>query len=86
MTLPIIDFAMYDRDYDHSRQINLHRWSKKTEIDEFVTHIYETFLEQPEENVRIKTKHLKALLLDLFIAGQLTLDYVYPSPIKMEEA
>jgi len=59
---------MRDRDYDHSRQINLHRWSEKIEIDEFVTHIYETFLEQPKDNVRIQTKHLKALLLDLFIA------------------
>ena len=27
-----------------------------------------TFLEQPKDNVRIQTKHLKALLLDLFIA------------------
>ena len=41
----------------------------KTEIDEFVTHIYETYLKQPKDNVRIQTKHLKALLLDLFIFG-----------------
>ena len=68
MTLTTIDFAMRDRDYKHSRLINLHRWSDKTEIDEFVTHIYETYLEQPKDNVRIQTKHLKVILLDLFIA------------------
>ena len=60
------DLVMRDRDYDYSRQINLHRWSEKTEIDEFVTHIYETFLEQPKDNVRIQTTS-KGILLDLFI-------------------
>ena len=30
------DLVMRDRDYDYSRQINLHRWSEKIEIDEHV--------------------------------------------------
>ena len=60
---------MTDRDYQHSRILDVHRWSEHQEANLFVDEVQDTFLNRQEpENVNIKKKHLKVLLLDLYIA------------------
>ena len=60
---------MTDRDYQHSRILDVHRWSEHQEANLFVDEVYDTFLNrQEQENVGIKKKHLKVVLLDLYIA------------------
>ena len=60
---------MTNRDYQHSRQLDVHRWSDHPESNQFVDEIYDTFLNrQEQENTRIKKKHLKVILLDLYVA------------------
>jgi hypothetical protein len=60
---------MADRDYQHSRILDVHRWSEHQEANLFVDEVYDTFLNRQEpENVGIKKKHLKVVVLDLYIA------------------
>jgi len=60
---------MTDRDYQHSRILDVHRWSEHQEANLFVDEVYDTFLNrQGPENARIKKKHLKVILLDLYVA------------------
>ena len=60
---------MTDRDYQHSRILDVHRWSEHQEANLFVDEVYDTFLNrQKPENTRIKKKHLKVILLDLYVA------------------
>ena len=60
---------MTDRDYQHSRQLDVHRWSDHPEANGFVDFVYDTYLNiQSNENRRIKQKHLKVVLLDLYVA------------------
>ena len=60
---------MTDRDYQHSRILDVHRWSEHQEANLFVDEVYDTFLNrQEQENARIKKKHLKVILLDLYVA------------------
>ena len=60
---------MPDRDYQHSRILDVHRWSEHQEANLFVDEVYDTFLNRQEpENARIKKKHLKVVLLDLYVA------------------
>ena len=60
---------MKDRDYQHSRILDVHRWSEHQEANLFVDEVYDTFLNrQEQENIRIKRKHLKVVLLDLYVA------------------
>ena len=60
---------MTDRDYQHSRILDVHRWSEHQEANLFVDEVYDTFLNrQEQENVGIKKKHLKVILLDLYVA------------------
>ncbi len=60
---------MPERDYAHSRILDVHRWSDHPESNQFVDEIYDSFLTQQEsENIRIKKKHLKVVLLDLYVA------------------
>ena len=60
---------MTDRDYQHSRIVDVHRWSKHQEANLFVEEVYDTFLNrQEQESPRIKKKHLKVILLDLYVA------------------
>ena len=60
---------MTDRDYQHSRILDVHRWSEHQEAKLFVDEVYDTFLNrQEQENVGIKKKHLKVILLDLYVA------------------
>ena len=60
---------MTDRDYQHSRPLDVHRWSEHKEANGFVDYVYDTYLNtQSNENQRIKKKHLKVVLLDLYVA------------------
>ena len=60
---------MTDRDYQHSRPLDVHRWSEHKEANGFVDYVYDTYLNtQSNENKRIKKKHLKVVLLDLYVA------------------
>ena len=60
---------MTDRDYQHSRPLDIHSWSEHPEANKFVSYAYDTFLnKETRENPRIKKKHLKVVLLDLYVA------------------
>ena len=60
---------MTDRDYQNSRILDVHRWSEHQEANLFVDEVYDAFLNrQEQENARIKKKHLKVVLLDLYVA------------------
>ena len=60
---------MTDRNYQHSRILDVHRWSAHPEANLFVDEVFDTFLKgQGKENIRIKKKHLKVVLLDLYVA------------------
>ena len=60
---------MIDRDYQHSRQLDIQRWSEHPKANKFVNYVYDTFLnKETRENPRIKKKHLKVVLLDLYVA------------------
>ena len=61
---------MADRNYQHSRILDVHRWSEHPEADLFVNEVFDTiFLKsQGKDNIRIKKKHLKVVLLDLYVA------------------
>jgi hypothetical protein len=60
---------MPERDYNHSRILDVHRWSDHREANLFVDEVYDIFLNrQEQENARIKKKHLKVVLLDLYVA------------------
>ena len=57
---------MTDRNYQHSRPLDVHRWSEYKEVNVFVDEVYDDYFNtQSKENVRIKKKHLKVVLLDL---------------------
>ena len=60
---------MTDRNYQHSRPLDVHRWSEHEEVTVFIDEVYDNYLNtQSKENVRIKKKHLKVILLDLYVA------------------
>ena len=59
---------MTNRDYYNSRPLDVHRWSDHPEVNSFVNRIYEEQIHYPGENARIKKKHLKVVLLDLYVA------------------
>ena len=60
---------MTDRNYQHSRPLDVHRWSEYAEVNVFIDEVYDDYLNtQSKENVRIKKKHLKVILLDLYVA------------------
>ena len=57
-----------NRDFQHSRILDVHRWSDHPEVNTFVDLIYKNHIHYVGENTRIKKKHLKVVLLDLFVA------------------
>jgi len=60
---------MTERDYQHSRPLDVHRWSDYNEVNKFVDDVYDKYLNtQSNENQKIKKKHLKVVLLDLYVA------------------
>ena len=56
------------RDYEHSRPLDVHRWSDHPEVNAFVDRIYEEHIRQSGTNTNIRKKHLKVVLLDLYVA------------------
>ena len=59
---------MTERNYLQSRPLDVHRWSEHPEVNIFVDTIYNNDFRQGNENQRIKKKHLKLVLLDLYLA------------------
>ncbi|MDA7767154.1 hypothetical protein N8977_06095, partial [Alphaproteobacteria bacterium] len=60
---------MIVRDYQHSRPLDVHRWSDHPEVNSFVNEVFDQFLKKKiKENTSIKKKHLKLVLLDLYVA------------------
>ena len=56
------------RDYEHSRPLDVHRWSDHPEVNAFVNRIYKEHIHQSGTNTQIKKKRLKVVLLDLYVA------------------
>ena len=57
------------RNFQHSRLLDVHRWSEYKEVNTFVNQIYETyFINHTAKNKSIQKKHLKVVLLDLYVA------------------
>ena len=56
------------RNYEHSRPLDVHRWSDHPEVNAFVDRIYKEHIHQSGTNTQIKKKHLKVVLLDLYVA------------------
>lgn len=54
------------RELDNSRLLDVHRWSDHPEVDRLVAEIYDAFFR--ERKADIARKHLKVLLLDLYIS------------------
>ena len=60
---------MADRDYQHSRPLDVHRWSDHREINNLVDLVFEKFISRKAKgNKNIRKKHLKVVLLDLYVA------------------
>jgi hypothetical protein len=53
-------------DLDHSRPLDVHVWSDHPEVNTFVDAIYQEHFE--DGNANIRKKHLKVVLLDLYVA------------------
>ena len=56
---------MNRNDYEHSRLLDVHRWSDHPEVNAFVDDIFNTYFKQ---KTKIRKKHLKVVLLDLYVA------------------
>jgi hypothetical protein len=54
-------------DLNYSRPLDVHRWSDHPEVNGFVDRIYAS-LPSLSGNKQIRKKHLKVLLLDLYLA------------------
>ena len=59
---------MTDRNYLHSRPLDVHRWSDYSEVNPFIDELYSNHIKNVSENAKIQKKHLKLVLLDLFVA------------------
>ncbi len=59
---------MEDRDYKHSRPLDVHRWSNHPEVNSFVDSIYDNYFKNNSGNHQIQKKHLKLVLLDFYVA------------------
>ncbi len=56
----------YENPYDHSRLLDVYTWSDHPEVNIFVDSIYDAYFLGGNE--RIRKKHLKVVLLDLYVA------------------
>ena len=52
--------------YDLSRPLDVHKWSEYIEVNKFVDSIYDNYFKL--QNPKIIKKHLKVILLDLYVA------------------
>ena len=53
---------MTDRDYNHSRPLDVHRWSNFPEVNTFIDKLYDNNIKNVSENAKIQKKHLKLVL------------------------
>ncbi|MEO0702490.1 MAG: hypothetical protein AAFY80_10160 [Pseudomonadota bacterium] len=51
-----------------SRRLDVHRWSEYPEVNDFINRVYDEHLVQKNTNAKIRKKHLKVVLLDLYVA------------------
>ncbi len=59
---------MTDINYQKSRPLDAQGWSEHREANVFVDYVYYTYLNtQSNENQRIKKRHLKVVLLDMYV-------------------
>ena len=58
---------LHNLDLNYSRPLDVHRWSNHPEINTLVDKIYYSLPSLPGNN-KIRKKHLKVLLLDLYVA------------------
>ena len=68
-----VDKNMYEyddevRNLNYSRVLDVHIWSYYPEVNVFVDYIYDEYFLVEGGNKRIKKKHLKVVLLDLYVA------------------
>jgi hypothetical protein len=55
-------------DLNHSRQMDVHLWSDKTELNTFVDSVYKESFVGSSRKQKIAKKHLKKVLVDLYVA------------------
>ena len=66
MTEDLFTNRPIDRDLDYSRPLDVHRWSSYPEVNELVHKVFALCFEG--RPLKITTKHLKMVLLDLYVA------------------
>jgi len=59
---------LINRNYLHSRILDVHIWSEHCESNIFIDNIYDRYFQTEKNNKRIQKKHLKVVLLDLYVA------------------
>ena len=60
---------MKSRNFQHSRPLDVHRWSEYEEVNVFIDEVYNNHLNtQSNENVRIKEEAPEGGSLDLYVA------------------
>ena len=60
---------------DNSRPLDAHKWSEWPEVNQFIDEIYSSYF-QKNEQTNIRKKHVKLLLLDLYVAWKEGWKYV----------
>ena len=56
------------RDWDNSRPLDVHSWSDYPEVNSFIDEIYSQYFSDIIGNTRIAKKHIKKVLIDLYVA------------------
>ena len=56
------------RDYNYSRLLDVHIWSDYPEVNEFISVIYNAYFSNQNGKRSIAKKHIKLVLLDLYVA------------------
>ena len=59
----LLQTYLWLKDYN----LDLHRWSNYPEVNPFIDELYNNHIKDVYENANIQKKHLKLVLLDLFI-------------------
>ena len=55
-------------DYNYSRVLDVHIWSNYPEVNEFISLIYNAYFSNQNGKKSIAKKHIKLVLLDLYVA------------------
>lgn len=56
------------RDYNYSRLLDVHVWSDYPEVNDFINLIYDTYFSTQNGKRSIAKRHIKLVLLDLYVA------------------